>query len=147
MFLMRKAGQEVRDSREVTGLRGDIRLEDLSIETGPQMTRVSGRCTITNTGANRWMPSSAGKGAVLLGLRLRHGNHPSADHGRVALPGDRYTAPGEVLKLEFETDVDTPAHGSAPLLLELDLVSEGISWFAEVHGHPIEIEIPPPAGA
>ena len=143
MFLMRKAGVEVSDSREATGLRGEIRLEDVSIETGPEKTRVSGRCTIANSGANRWMPSSAGKGAVLLGLRLRNGEHPSADHGRVALPGDRYIAPGEVCKFDFETFVDTPARSSAPLKLELDLVSEGISWFAEVHGHPIEIEIPP----
>jgi hypothetical protein len=89
------------------------------------------------------MASSAGKGAVLLGLRIRHGRHPSSDHGRVALPGDRLINPGESFDLEFSTQVNTPAPGSEPVWLELDLVSEGISWFAEVDGHPLEVAVPP----
>jgi hypothetical protein len=51
------------------------------------------------------------------------------------------------VSIEFETQVATPQLTGEPVLLELDLVSEGISWFAEVHGHPIEIRIPPYSGA
>ena len=143
MFLIRKAGEELQDSREASGLRAELKVDNLSVETGPSSTRVTATCTVTNMGRNRWLPSSAGKGAVLMGLRLRRGRHPSADHGRVALPGDRYVEPGEKVRFHFDTDIDTPQAGSDRLMLELDLVSEGISWFAEVHGHPIEIEVPP----
>jgi SAM-dependent methyltransferase len=146
MFVLHKEGEEVLDSREATGLEARLQVEDISIETGPSKTRVSARCTITNVGRNRWLTSSAGRGAVLLGLRLRSGSRPSADHGRVALPGDRHTEPGETITVDFETEVDTPSSANERVTLELDLVSEGISWFAEVHGHPIDIEIPPFGG-
>ena len=109
MFILRKEGEEVHDSREATGLQARLEVEDVVVETGPSATRVSARCTITNVGRNHWLPSSAGRGAVLLGLRLRRGPHPSADHGRVALPADGHIAPGESLTLEFETEVDTPS--------------------------------------
>jgi SAM-dependent methyltransferase len=142
MFILRKEGPEIPDSREVTGLRGDLHLHDLEVDTGASETVVSGSCGIVNTGANRWLASSAGRGAVLLGLRVRRGSRPSADHGRVALPGDRVVAPGETLNLQFSTELATPAADDDPVVLELDLVSEGISWFAEVQGHPIEIPVP-----
>jgi hypothetical protein len=45
--------------------------------------------------------------------------------------------------VRFSTDVLTPARGEEPLRLELDLVSEGIIWFAEVQGHPVEILVDP----
>ncbi len=146
MFIVRKAGVELPDSREASGLRAELVTERVSVETGLDKTRVSAKCTVTNAGRNRWLPSSAGVGAVLLGLRVRHGRRPSADHGRVPLPGDRMVAPGEQVVVNVETEIDTPSAGRDPVWLELDLVSEGISWFAEVHGHPVEIALPPYEG-
>jgi SAM-dependent methyltransferase len=143
MFIMSKEGVEYPDSREASGLKAKITLDNLRVKTTPTKTRITGACSVTNTGRSRWMASSAGKGAVLLGLRVRHGRHPSSDHGRVALPGDRLINPGESVDLEFSTEIDTPAPGSDPVWLELDLVSEGISWFAEVDGHPLEVAVPP----
>jgi 2-polyprenyl-3-methyl-5-hydroxy-6-metoxy-1,4-benzoquinol methylase len=147
MFVMRKEGEEVRDSREASGLSGEIEMKSVVVESGPEKTKVTVVCTAENNGANRWLASSAGKGAVLLGLRLRHGRHPASDHGRVWLPGDQDLDPGGRVSVEFETEIATPAPGSEPVLLELDLVSEGISWFAEVRGHPMEIRIPPYSGS
>ena len=138
MFIMRKEGEELPDSREASGLRAKLRCERLHVETGPTTTRVTAACSVTNTGRNRWLPSSAGIGAVLLGLRTRHGRRPSADHGRVRLPGDRMLDPGEQVVVELGRRDRTPRAGSDPVWLELDLVSEGISWFAEVHGHPMD---------
>jgi hypothetical protein len=89
-------------------------------------------------GRNRWLSSSSGLGAVLLGLRVGRGPHPASDHGRVALPGSGLGPGGEV-EVPFSTDVPTPRPGEEPVRLELDLVSEGIIWFAEVHGRPVEI--------
>ncbi len=146
MFIIRKEGEERPDSREASGLLADLVTEQVRVETGLDKTRVSAVCTVTNTGRNRWLPSSAGIGAVLLGLRIRHGRRPSADHGRVMLPGDRMVAPGEQVVVNLDTEIDTPSAGRDPVWLELDLVSEGITWFAEVHGHPIEIAVPPYEG-
>jgi SAM-dependent methyltransferase len=143
MFIMRKEGEELPDSREASGLQAKLEIEALRVETGPETSRVTAVCTITNTGRNRWLPSSAGIGAVLLGMRTRHGRRPSADHGRVQLPGDRMLAPGERVVVNLDTEIDTPGVRSDPVWLELDLVSEGISWFAEVHGHPVDIALPP----
>ncbi|MFZ0667202.1 MAG: class I SAM-dependent methyltransferase [Acidimicrobiales bacterium] len=143
MFLMRKAGEEFPDSRQAAGLRGDVKIEGLQVETGPVTTRISGTAIVTNTGQNRWLPSNADRGAVLLGLRLRHGKHPSDDHGRVWFPGDSMVNPGDTVVLPFSTEVDTPPAGSDPVVLELDLVSEGMCWFAEVAGRPIDVPVPP----
>jgi 2-polyprenyl-3-methyl-5-hydroxy-6-metoxy-1,4-benzoquinol methylase len=146
MFLIRKAGEEIRDSREATGLSGKVVAESVKVETRPESTTVSVECSVENNGSNRWLRSSAGRGAVLLGLRVRHGRHPASDHGRVWLPGDHDLDPGARLSVEFETELKTPQPGEGPVVLELDLVSEGISWFAEVHGHPVEVRIPPCSG-
>ncbi len=143
MFLMRTAGTETTDSREVTGLAADLVLSELTVTTGPSRTAVSGRCTIRNTGRNRWLPSSAATGAVRLGLRVGQGPHPSDDHGRVHLPGETGVRPGETVVVDFTTEVPTPGPGQAPGRLELDLVSDGIIWFAEVQGRPVEVPIPP----
>jgi ubiquinone/menaquinone biosynthesis C-methylase UbiE len=144
MFLLRKAGTEPIDSREVSGLAADLEVEDVRLDHTDGNVVVSGRCTITNVGRNVWLPSSAGQGAVLLGLRLGRGSHPAADHGRVPLPGDSSVVPGSTVKVTFATQVPEPASGEEPFRLELDLVSEGIAWFAEVRGRPVEILVGPP---
>ena len=143
MFIMKKAGTEAPDSREATGLRAAITLTRVELVTGAAITRVTGTCSITNTGRNRWLPSSSGKAAVLLGLRLKHGRHPSVDFGRIALPGDRVVEPGERIDLDLSVEIPTPRREDDALVLEIDMVSEGISWFAEVDGHPVEVAIPP----
>jgi hypothetical protein len=143
MFMIRREGEELPDSREASGLQAELVVESVHVETGPETSRVTAVCRITNSGRNRWLPSSAGIGAVLLGLRTRHGRRPSADHGRVPFPGDRMLAPGEQVVVDLDTEIETPGPRSDPVWLELDLVSEGISWFAEVHGHPTEIAVPP----
>jgi hypothetical protein len=61
----------------------------------------------------------------------------------VALPGDGL-APGDAVEVRFSTEVPTPLAGEAPVRLELDLVSEGVIWFAEVHGRPVEIRVDTP---
>jgi SAM-dependent methyltransferase len=144
MFLLRKAGQETTDSREASGLAVELTIEDVEIVRGVSRTTVRGVCRVRNTGRNRWLASSSGQGAVLLGLRVGRGAHPAADHGRVPLPDDAPVDPGDTVLVRFSTDVPTPAAGQEPVRLELDLVSEGIIWFAEVRGHPVEILVDAP---
>jgi ubiquinone/menaquinone biosynthesis C-methylase UbiE len=143
MFVLHRAGEEATDSREVTGLAAELAVSEVQIVPGPHSTTVRAKCALRNVGRNRWLPSSAGQGAVLLGLRVGRGPHPAADHGRVPLPGDGIVAPGDSLRFPFSTEVPTPGAGEDRVRLELDLVSEGIIWFAEVHGHPVEIVVGP----
>ncbi|MHB8440367.1 MAG: class I SAM-dependent methyltransferase [Acidimicrobiales bacterium] len=143
MFLMRKQGTEVVDSREVSGLRADIVLQNVVVETKSRTTTVSAMCVVRNTGENVWLASSGGLGAVRLGLRVRHGDHPAYDHGRVPLPGDKLVMPNEQVEVQVLTELPTPAAGDLPMWLEVDLVSEGIAWFATVQQAPQEIAIPP----
>jgi ubiquinone/menaquinone biosynthesis C-methylase UbiE len=147
MFILHKAGEEMYDSREATGLAGEVRIEKLDVKTGTVTTTVSAECSIRNIGRNRWLPSSEGKGAVLVGLRVRRGRHPAADHGRVALPDEGGMEPGADAEVRFTTEIETPGRGSEDVFLEIDLVSEGISWFAEVSGQPLEVRIPPYEGS
>ena len=145
MFLLRQAGEELVDSREASGLACELAVSGVEVFRLPAGSTVSGLCRVRNTGRNRWLPSSADLGAVRLGLRVRRGPHPAADHGRVALPGDRAIEPGGAVEIPFETEVQTPADGERPVVLELDLVAEGITWFASVRGRPFEIDLTPPS--
>jgi len=142
MFLLHRAGEEITDSREVTGLAAELAVSGVEIDREADAVTVRGRCSIRNVGRNRWLASSAGLGAVLLGLRVRRDAHPAADHGRVALPGDGLV-PGGSVDVAFTTEVAVPGSGDHPVRLELDLVAEGIIWFAEVHGRPVEIALDP----
>jgi SAM-dependent methyltransferase len=140
MFLLRKAGSEVIDSREVTGLAAEIAVSELQLSRTDGSAKVSGSCKATNTGRNTWLPSSAGQGAVLLGLRVARGDHPASDHARVAL-SDKNVAPGESVEVRFETEVAVSPSDEGRVRLELDLVSEGIVWFSEVRGRPFVVEL------
>jgi SAM-dependent methyltransferase len=141
MFLLRKEGNEVTDSRQAPGLAAELRVENLTIEpmAGADGFVVSGLCHIRNSGDNRWLPASAGIGGVLLGLRVGRAGQPAADHGRVALPGGAAADPGATFEVPFLARV--PREEPGDLRLELDMVSEGIAWFAEVKGHPIGIPL------
>ena len=84
----RRAWRSSTAARRRASRRGS-RSRDISIETGPSETRVSRPgARSRNTGRNRWLPSSAGRGAVLLGLRLRarpapeRGSRPGGASGR-----------------------------------------------------------------
>jgi SAM-dependent methyltransferase len=140
MFVLSKAGKEVPDSRDFSGLAADLELEAVEVVSGHSTTTVRGVCRVRNTGNNRWLASSAGRGAVLLGLRVGRGARPATDHGRVALPGDAPVDPGTAVVVPFVTDI-TDDGGEDVQRLELDLVAEGITWFAEVHGEPLVIEL------
>ena len=141
MFVMHKAGQEVPDSREATGLAAELTMTGVTIERHEGTVTVAGTCRARNTGRNRWLPMSAGQGAVLVGLRLGSGDRPADDHGRAPLPGDMVVAPGDTVEVPFRTAVPAVRPGDPPLRLEVDLVAEGIAWFAEISGHPHEIWI------
>ncbi len=149
MFVLRKAGRELVDSREATGLAADLRLVSVTMAAGGGTGVIEGTCEVLNTGRNQWLASSGGIGAVRLGIRARGGYGPSEDIARAALPAPEGVAPGGSATIPFR--IELPSHLTAsggvhpahPIVVELDLVAEGITWFAVNGTPPLEIALDP----
>src|SRR6185503_2913811 len=127
-FFLTKGGESAKDSRERTGLKGEItvRLRRASVRADET---IDGEATVQNVGSVVWLSGDTPLGGVNLGVHLRTGaGVPLAvDFARVRLIG--LTPPGEMRTVSFS--LKPPAPGD--YLLEFDLVSEGIGWF-EMNG-------------
>jgi len=126
-----KPGRPVMDSRRRHGLEGSIQAE----VTGSVFT-----ATVTNTGAAVWLHSDGAVGHVNVGVHLfdTDGGVIDYDFMRVPLrPNGTSIAPRE--KAE--------AHGLLPPLepgsyrLVVDLVSEGVCWFADNGGRTVTVDV------
>jgi len=127
-FFLTKGGGGPKDSRERTGLKGEItiRLRRASVRAGEL---IEGDARVQNVGSVNWLPGDVPLGGVNLGVHLRsRGGSPLAvDFARVRLTGA--TAPGDAQDVSFA--LKPPEAGE--YLLEFDLVSEGVGWF-EMNG-------------
>jgi len=127
-FFLTKGGGGPKDSRERTGLKGEItiRLRRASVRAGEL---IEGDARVQNVGSVNWLPGDVPLGGVNLGVHLRsRGGSPLAvDFARVRLTGA--TAPGDAQDVSFA--LKPPQAGE--YLLEFDLVSEGVGWF-EMNG-------------
>ena len=127
-FFLMKGGGGRRDSRQRTGLTGEItvQLRRASIRVGEM---IEGDATVQNVGPVIWLPGDTPLGGVNLGvhLRMRGGAPLAVDFARVRLIGS--TAPGEMQDVSFSLKPPDPGE----YLLEFDLVSEGVGWF-EMNG-------------
>jgi ubiquinone/menaquinone biosynthesis C-methylase UbiE len=133
-FLLYKGEVALSDSRFRTGLKAIINM-------GPQATTVKQGESITlqavvkNNSSATWLPRSAGLGAVQLGCHVYESNgkifHHSY-HWEVLTPGDgRPIMPDETV--EFE--VNLPPLPRGRYILEFDMVSNDVCWFA-LNGSP-----------
>lgn len=141
VFFLYKRGERARDSRQAAGLHARIAVE-------PRRTRLAegepfeARVSATNDGSATWLPTPAGIGGVSLGCNLLDagGELQTADYLWFRQPvSAEPVRPGESVSF----DVSLPLPGCGRHVLELDLVSEGVSWFA-VYGTPtvrISIEV------
>ena len=127
-FFLTKGGGSPKDSRERSGLKGEItvRLRRASVRADET---IDGDATVQNVGSVVWLAGDSPLGGVNLGvhLRTRGGSPLTVDFARVRLIGS--TAPGEMQAVVFS--LKPPDRGD--YLLEFDLVSEGIGWF-EMNG-------------
>ena len=123
-----KGGGGPNDSRERTGLKGEItvRLGRASVRAGEM---IEGDASVQNVGSVVWLPGDTPLGGVNLGvhLRTRGGSPLSVDVARVRLIG--LTPPGDMQRVSFTLKPPDPGE----YLLEFDLVSEGVGWF-EMNG-------------
>ncbi len=98
------------------------------------ISRVGGRirlqCDVMNAGDTLWISrSNTDLGVVRLGVVLCDENRRLIERDYLRLPIPRDVAPGDVVRLE--EDIPLPARPGV-YLLRLDMVDEGITWFAGV---------------
>jgi len=127
-FFLTKSGAGPKDSRERTGLKGEItvHLRRASVRANEM---IEGEAIVQNVGSAVWLPGDTPLGGVNLGvhLRTRAGSPLAVDFARVRLTGA--TVPGDMQTVSFS--LKPPDAGA--YLLEFDLVSEGVGWF-EMNG-------------
>ena len=89
MFVLKKTGEVLPDSRDGSRLRCDLDMTELNVDRAglPDRLVVTGVCHATNTGTSLWLASEAKIGGVRLGRR----NGP----GQVTRDLDRFAVPGE----------------------------------------------------
>jgi uncharacterized protein (DUF3820 family) len=130
---------EVPDSRHPGVLRAEI------VPTGGRPLRVSAGDTVrlevrvTNHGNTRWLHEKVPEGGyVALGGHLKDdtGALVDLDFLRAALP--RAVAPGETAVVIAE--VQGPAR-PGQYRLELDMVDEGVAWFAQRGSASVEVDL------
>jgi len=140
LFFLTKGGTEVADSRQRAGLKAELQVDVRETRVRPG-TPFSAVARVTNSGSAAWLPSTARIGAVNLGVHLYDpsGQLLSLDHHRQPLtssPG-RLVHPGETLELAFEF----PSPSTGRYMLEFDLVSEAICWFATNGSRTVRVSV------
>src|SRR5712691_553402 len=133
-FFLYKGEVAAADSRFRTELKAIINVspQTVTVKQGEQMTL---QAVVKNNGSSIWLPRSAGLGAVLLGCHVYESNgrifHHSY-HWEVLTPADgRPVMPNETV--EFEVNLPPLPKGS--YILEFDMVSNDVCWFA-LNGSP-----------
>ncbi|HVQ37079.1 MAG TPA: class I SAM-dependent methyltransferase [Pyrinomonadaceae bacterium] len=128
-FFLYKGPPAPRDSRYRQGLQGKISLSPGKIALSEGQP-IKLKAIVTNTSQSVWLPVIAGTGGVLLGCHVRNpdGSMFRESYQWVALtPGEaRNVLPGETVSL----DVELAALPPGSYVLEFDLVSNNICWFA-----------------
>jgi len=128
-FFLYKGEDVISDSRFRTGLMGEIKIapDRLSAREGEPITL---RATVTNTSKSLWLPRSAGLGAVQLGCHVYDADGKLLHHSyhwEALTPGEgRPILPGQTVSFE----VRVPALPVGSYILEFDLVSNDVCWFA-----------------
>lgn len=139
-FLQKRGPLSVRDSRSRAGLAGKlgVNLESATVKEGTPLTA---RVVATNAGQAQWLPAAAKRGAVLFGCHLLDASSRmlDIDYFRHPLtPGDgRAIQSGESVQL----DIRIPAPARGTYVLECDLLSEAVGWFAQFGSDPVRLKI------
>lgn len=96
--------------------------------------------TVTNQGRSYW-PTAARfpypAGVVMVGPQLERGGSKRTELPRVALP--HAVSPGESVAVGIVLPKDTIAPGEQ---VRVDLVREGIAWFADLGSDPLVLTVP-----
>ena len=144
-FFLYKGQPKPRDSRYARELTAGITVSPTRISVqGAEPIMV--KATVQNNSSAIWLPQSVGVGAVMLGCHVRQADgsmfresyhwEPLTDDGRAILPGETVVV-----------TVRLPGLPRGQYLIEFDLVSNDVCWFA-INGSQvarIELEVRAPA--
>ena len=127
----------LRDSLNPATLRARIRVLDPPARS-PETDRILVRTLlkIKNLGDTVWraLPPTR-RGMVMIGGRLYQGDQFLGEIQRAFIPRDLYPAEGAKVELKFPL----PCRGS--FRIEVDLIAEGICWFADRGSETLSLEI------
>jgi ubiquinone/menaquinone biosynthesis C-methylase UbiE len=128
-FFLYKGQPHAQDSRYRLGLTAQIRVSPSSIRLKETESPIV-RAAVTNTSEAVWLPKSAGLGAVHLGCHVYHADGSvfrNSFHWEPLTPGDGGAIePGETI----EIDVTLPRLPRGTYVVEFDMVSNDVCWFA-----------------
>jgi hypothetical protein len=133
-FFLYKGEPEPLDSRFKTGLVAKIIINpDPFVGKAGETIRL--QALVTNISESVWLPRSAGLGAVLLGCHVYYSNNEvyrQSYHWEPLTPGEgRPILPKESVSF----DVNIPALDKGNYILEFDMISNDVCWFA-LNGSP-----------
>jgi ubiquinone/menaquinone biosynthesis C-methylase UbiE len=128
-FFLYKGAPRAKDSRYARGLTARISVSPARMTTKESET-IKLKAVVTNNGSSIWLPQSAGLGAVLLGCHVYNADGTvfrESYHWEPLTAGDgRAILPGETI----EVDIAIPALPGGRYILEFDMVSNDVCWFA-----------------
>ena len=134
LFFLRKAGIASLDSRGMEGLAASITLDSPpTIACRPGDTPEV-RVTLANTGQATWLPSSGRQGAVNIGYTVTGRTGTTLHRTSASI---RPVAPGEVVSATFQLPPMEPGRYE----VEIDLVSEWVTWFKTIGGQVQTVRI------
>jgi len=132
VFFLHKSSSFVTDSRIAEGLHYELRLVELS----PMAQAARLVLDLKNTGVSVWRPSGGEPGSVNIGVHLRAQDGQLINNEFTRLPiSDSRVTPGQELRLT----VDLPMPDIASFDVELDLVSENVTWFETFRNTPLKL--------
>ena len=128
-FFLYKGKPRPKDSRYRDGLTARINVAPAAV-TVREGESIKLKATVTNSSSSIWLPRSAGLGAVMLGCHVRHADASifresfhweplTAGEGREILPDET-----------IDVGVQLPALPVGEYLLDFDMVSNDVCWFA-----------------
>jgi ubiquinone/menaquinone biosynthesis C-methylase UbiE len=137
-FYLYREGSERLDSRSAAGLECEIAatLAAPAIDGHALLIET----TVTNRGTATWLASNEPVGGVALGVHLYDaaGKLLKLDlHWQDLTDPPREIEPGETVQVRM----GIPPLGAGKYLLEIDCVSQGVSWFAQLGSQPARLTV------
>jgi ubiquinone/menaquinone biosynthesis C-methylase UbiE len=139
-FFLYKGEPQGADSRFPDDLSAVIRIKSskLVVEEGKNIELAA---HVKNDSSSIWLPRNAGVGAVLLGCHVLDRNGKSlyrSYHWEALTPGDGIPiGPGE----KIDVNVIMPPLPIGEYVLEFDMVSNDVCWFAQNHSPTVRVDL------
>jgi ubiquinone/menaquinone biosynthesis C-methylase UbiE len=127
-FFLYKGEPKPRDSRYRQGLTASIKISPTAVSSA-EGEAIKLNAVVENNSEAIWLPRNAGLGAVMLGCHVYHRDGTTfreSYHWEPLTTDDHGILPGETVKFDFQL----PGLPHGRYLIEFDMVSNDVCWFA-----------------